>query len=299
MNDLTKSQVKNICFCADIHYLQFIPAAIESILRSQRKPDQFNFHIITNVEKDSAATIRFSHLPLSHDKLFWHNISGAEYADLKEVTHITKGMYYRLSIPKLIQSDKVLYLDCDVLVRKDISALFDIDITTYYAAAVTNPFPISEEDWPHGYFNSGVLLINTQRWLQDNISEHVVNLARSKPETLVMPDQDALNHLFQGNWLRLPPEYNAQMSMFTKPKKLLQEGAEFKNVTFLEDPAIVHFSSSNKQWHLSSCLRFTSEYRALSTSLTIAKRTKPIDYIIGRSKGAIQRLIKRNPYFSF
>lgn len=36
----------------------------------------------------------------------------------------------------MIQADKVIYLDCDVLVNMDIAELWNIDLNGYYLAAV-------------------------------------------------------------------------------------------------------------------------------------------------------------------
>ncbi len=55
-----------------------------------------------------------------------------EYDNIKTIKHITKAAFYRLRIPSLLHNyDKVLYLDCDVIVRDDVTKLWEYDIEKY------------------------------------------------------------------------------------------------------------------------------------------------------------------------
>ena len=88
------------------------------------------------------------------------------------------AVYYRLLAPRLLPTSlgKVLYLDCDIIVRRSLRELWNTDITGCALAAV--PDLCEKEngkalDLPIGakYFNSGVLLINLWFWRENNVPE--------------------------------------------------------------------------------------------------------------------------------
>ncbi len=84
--------------------------------------------------------------------------------------------------------DKLLYLDADIMLNKDVSLLYDIDIEGYeYAAArdyygkfFVNP----------GYINAGVLLFNIKKCRETGLFEKARELIRVKK--LSFADQSAI-----------------------------------------------------------------------------------------------------------
>ena len=84
--------------------------------------------------------------------------------------------------------DKLLYLDCDVMLCKDISKLYDIDITDYEYAATTDhygKFLINPR-----YINAGVLLFNMKKCRESGLFAKARELIRVKK--LVFADQSAI-----------------------------------------------------------------------------------------------------------
>ncbi|KHF33074.1 glycosyltransferase family 8 protein [Paenibacillus cookii] len=152
----------------------------------------------------------------------------------------TWGSLYRLLLPSLIQVDKVIYLDCDVLVNMDIAELWNIDLNGYYLAAVRDQGILGIAGLvmtyglnPETYFNSGVIVFALNNIRQKmNWYEETLHFWRSYPGT-TMPDQDALNHVFGGNSLLLDERFNS----FCLPGS----GQDLNN-------KIVHFAGDTKMW---------------------------------------------------
>lgn len=152
----------------------------------------------------------------------------------------TWGSLYRLLLPSLIQADKVIYLDCDVLVNMDIAELWNIDLNGYYLAAVRDQGILGIAGLvmtyglnPETYFNSGVIVFALNNIRQKmNWYEETLHFWRSYPGT-TMPDQDALNHVFGGNSLLLDERFNS----FCLPGS----GQDLNN-------KIVHFAGDTKMW---------------------------------------------------
>lgn len=101
--------------------------------------------------------------------------------------------------------DVILSIDCDTIVDKDISDLWDFDLTGYYFAAAKEPVLSART---HGlYTNVGVTLFNLKKLREDHKDDEIINLMDTK--YLYFVSQDALNGLCQGHILEIPSDYNA------------------------------------------------------------------------------------------
>lgn len=114
--------------------------------------------------------------------------------------------------------DKLLYLDCDTIVNNPLNELINTDISDYYAAGVIDASAYKQNEYlglgeKRLYVNSGVLLINVNRWKNDNVFEKLVKYVNSFERRLIYPDQDALNAVCGSLLLRLPLKYNFHQTM--------------------------------------------------------------------------------------
>lgn len=85
---------------------------------------------------------------------------------------------------------RVLWLDPDTIIRADISALFRLYLTTAMAAVVAGPqlpdhpqYHWLNKNWPNprmNMFNSGVMVIDLDRWKADNIT-HALEAGQIEP----------------------------------------------------------------------------------------------------------------------
>ena len=159
----------------------------------------------------------------------------------------TTSIYYRLLFPALLPPgvDKFLYLDTDILVLQSLDMLFATDMKGKPVAAVTDKalsrpeLGISEAD---GYFNSGVLLIDKQEWIEQGITEKAVAFIREHANELINPDQDALNVALRCNWARLDKRFNLMYE--DTPQALPKKG----DAEFLRDVVVLHFTTQHKPW---------------------------------------------------
>ena len=170
----------NICFATDNNYAKYMGLALMSILKSANKEDNLHFFILDNQikqeEKNKVATLQkikpfeITYIPI--DENSFSNL----YVHQKG---LSPTAYARFLIAKLIDEDKVLYLDCDIFVRKSLAPLFNTDISDYYIAgvldfAVKKSYLISkfkDKDLFGSYLNSGVLLINNKKWREESITD--------------------------------------------------------------------------------------------------------------------------------
>jgi lipopolysaccharide biosynthesis glycosyltransferase len=100
----------------------------------------------------------------------------------------TRAIYLRWMIPELTTKDKAIYLDVDTVVLGDIAEIWNIDLKQNYIAAVPsyiaetidNPMfkaiqgGTYESNGEKNYL-SGQLVINCQKWREDNIKDKLIS----------------------------------------------------------------------------------------------------------------------------
>lgn len=101
--------------------------------------------------------------------------------------------------------DKLLYLDIDMMVAKDISELYNVDISDYEYAAVKEKYG-SVFIWPD-YINAGMLLLNMNKIKETKLLEKARYLIKNKK--MLFADQDAI-YRSTTRKLLLPRKYNEQ-----------------------------------------------------------------------------------------
>ena len=146
--------------------------------------------------------------------------------------HVTQGALFRLLLPDLIDADKVIYFDCDIVVNLDVAQLWELDLQDLPVAAALDPgmpeFPaeIRRRVASTGvdiarYFNSGVMVLDLRQLRQQyRLFQQAVDFLRRYPQA-VFHDQDALNFLFKGKCLMLDSRYNRIVSR-AQPKDCTQ-----------------------------------------------------------------------------
>lgn len=168
--------------------------------------------------------------------------------------YVSRATYLRLCLPELAPPEvqKVLYLDCDLVVCRDVRPLFALDLGGRAIGAV---FDYWIDDlafarrWglePGGrYFNAGVLLLDLQLLREQGGFTRAVALLAQNLQHYDFLDQDALNHVFWGEWAAMDPIWNVQRAMLAPGHETAARRAEWPRG---RRPGIVHFTSSHKPW---------------------------------------------------
>ena len=164
---------------------------------------------------------------------------------------------YRLLLPELLpEKDTVIYIDCDVVVRQDLSELYgNLELGDNLLAAVFEA-PIEDQASrfialgcdPEKYFNSGFLVMNLARMREEGTSAKL--LEALKVDYLEFPDQDALNQVCKDRVFPLPPVYNGIRTFFIPKYKAdflkIYSEAQWKDV---HENGTVHYTGG-KPWNL-------------------------------------------------
>ena len=149
------------------------------------------------------------------------------------------AVWAKVDMMKCLPVQRVLYLDADVLVRKDLRELWSTDLRgRSLAAAPDVGCPMGHPGVPRGeYFNAGVLVVDLAR-TRSTLRE--LETCCREMTHAKFREQDALNAHFKTDWVALSLAWNAQglgtyaeCASVDREKLCLEE---------MKDPAIVHFT---------------------------------------------------------
>ena len=170
--------------------------------------------------------------------------------------HVTKAAYYRISCGELLPEEikKVIYLDCDIIVNSDLKDLWEISLESNLFGAVIDSYFFQAKDRLNlnSYFNSGVLVIDVDKFRKENINSKCLETLREDPEKIKMHDQDLLNIVAQNRVFQLSPRFN-MMSAFLRKEHLttyFSVSMQNKVRSYSNQPEslILHYEYFPKPW---------------------------------------------------
>ncbi len=243
----------NVTCSTDSKYTQHCMAMLCSLFDTNRN-NHFHIHLLHHLLPEEHMNLIKGLCERYGEEITFYDINEEKLGNvIINHEHLSISTYYRLLLPSLLKEDihRILYLDCDVLVCRDISGLFRLDMDDYGVAAVCDYSPyldfqrrivgIGLED---KMFCAGVMLINMDYWRKNDCQAGMLDFICRTGENLLMEDQDVLNHEFRRHWLQLPYKYGkSTMSVAV----LNDRQRDFDIQEYVEKPVIYHFASV-KPW---------------------------------------------------
>jgi len=244
----------NIVIASDDKYAQHMGIVILSCLATTSVPDKLVFYLLSSNISDSNK-LKIQNVTLKYNaKCIFIEPDISIYESIPKKRYGVAALF-RLSISTLLSEDilKVIYLDCDVLLHSDIKELWKTELEEYIVGAVTNlgHQPESRLGINDGeYFNSGVLLINLEKWREENIGFKTLEYMGGNINELMYPDQDGLNVSLKNSWKHLPLRWNQQPATYSMySKKQYEKSLSYKDYhDAIVNPGVVHFMGKNKPW---------------------------------------------------
>ncbi len=206
---------------ADDNYAPFVATTIASIC--DHTQSFIDFYVldggITSEDKQKIATLKNK---FSNFSVEYIQVDITKYIDAKNYKNIcfyvSLATYNRFLIP-LLQTGiaKAIYLDVDIICNLDIERLYDTNLKNYPLAAAPDYVCGNEGEnrksrlnieSANPYFNAGVLLIDCEKWRQENISQKLFEIAKNYHDVLQMADQDVLNMFFCKQYIVLDQKFN-------------------------------------------------------------------------------------------
>ena len=152
-----------------------------------------------------------------------------------DISYVASLCYF---IPDFVKEDKALYLDCDLVVTKNLDDLFATDLQGYPLAAVRDYG--GKVYYDQEIFNVGVLLINNLVWKQESMTQRLINLTDEQHDKADQVNQLVLNKLFENKWLELDFDNNYIV--------IHKQFTDYKLPKSQDYPGIIHYPSNRKPW---------------------------------------------------
>lgn len=172
----------------------------------------------------------------------------SQFADLTLSKWVTVQAWFRIKLPDLCKDlDKVLYLDCDTLIRGNLDELFSLDLTNKYLAGVKDVWGVSKYvkrlDMKSGvYVNSGMLLFNCDYCRKEHFFDKVVDFAKNNAKIIEFCDQDSINKVVDEYKLVVSPKYNFMDTWWRGGYYEFEGEEETEYLKAKENPVIAHLT---------------------------------------------------------
>lgn len=253
-----------VAFSTDDNYVLPTIVSITSILENSNKNTKYKFYILVpddlrNDNSEKLQLIKDKYKNCDMSLINMHN----EFKNSEKKSWST-AMYYRLRLSGILpEENKCIYLDGDTIVKKDLSELYNIDISDYYVAGVADDRRAFRKDYGEvigidnmqHYICSGVLLWNLEKIRNENIESRFDEFIYKKVDTEKVsecPDQDAINAVCFDKILDIPFKYDVMLHMGIKEPYESSFAAQicFSKEEWEEgskNPAIIHYTGY-KPW---------------------------------------------------
>jgi len=203
--------------------------------------------------------------PIVHDRAYFVELNSATFElRLRQIenrlhgpaawpSHLTAASLLRLRLPSVLKDiDRVVYLDCDLVVLGDIAGLYDTDLSDFPLAAcldfwLTSAPLFAPPGWDVGewhkflrevvrlsdskaYFNAGVMVVDLKKFRSTSLMHAADEFLEQTNYKTPFVDQEALNHVVDGAFVRLDTRWNVLAALDHS------------------DPWIVHYAGPYKPW---------------------------------------------------
>jgi lipopolysaccharide biosynthesis glycosyltransferase len=194
-------------------------------------------------------------------------VNAKRHASIRLTNGFPLATAYNVLAPadELPTGARALYVDADVVVRRDLGELFDRSMDSPVGAVIDahvslmgipsmwRPWQEEGLDPMTPYLNTGALLVDVDAWRAADMTKQIVDYLERYDLPCV--DQDAINLVLRGSFTRLRPAFNSMpyhIMKLLRNADLIETQADIAEA--LTNPAIIHFHRSflGKPWAFGS-----------------------------------------------
>lgn len=263
----------NVAYSTDENYAKHACVSMVSLFEHNKNFDIIHVYII-----DNNITIETKKKFLDIAKKYNRDIEFISfdilYKGLALNDKYPASAYARLSLSRISEINKILYLDCDTIINYSLEELWNINIDSYLIAGVhDNPkkymVSIIGMNENHKYINSGVLLINLEEWRKIKIENNFIDFIKKYKGEIPHEDQGVINGVCKDRILIIEPKFNMMPQMIymssEKIKKLATINQYYSQEELndaIERPVIIHYTGLfyNRPWNKSCDHPYKNEY---------------------------------------
>lgn len=251
----------HIVYASDDNFAEVLGVSIVSLFQNNKDAESITIYILdSGISNENKR--RLEEICCSYNRRLPVWIKAINIEDrLNMKVKMDRGslsQYARLFIAGLLPDglDRVLYLDCDIIVNKSLNELWNLNIKGNTIATLMDAFSkyyrvnigLKPDDI---MFNSGVMLIDLNKWKENCIEEKLMEFITRHNGEIQQGDQGALNAILSYETFCFEPRFNSvtifydftyqDMMIYRKPPKFYSE-IEIKEA--VDNPVIIHFTTS-------------------------------------------------------
>lgn len=253
----------SIVYICDPQYVLPTTVSIQSLLSSKHSESFYHVYVIGKGLSEDDVQYFEGYTTTNF------NVSVISFDDLKQLIPLNASIgsfdsvsfeFLKVYLPLVLKREKkVLYLEGDVIVQKDLSLLYATELEENMLAAVRDSSTLSSTTkltrQVKCYFSCGVMLLNLEKMREWNLSSELIK-ARSSIGNKSVQEQQVLNVMFKDRCLPLELKYNVDVVKLKETEsrwsyeklnqvyKTMYDSVE----EIVQDAVIVRFSSNKKPW---------------------------------------------------
>ncbi|MCC8151281.1 MAG: glycosyltransferase family 8 protein [Lachnospiraceae bacterium] len=270
----------HIVYAADDQFAEILGVSLTSLYENNKNINQIYVYILeTQISENNKSRLESLSASYGRSKIIWVpaiDISKTLQVDVS-IDRGSMSQYSRLFVSSVLPQnlEKVLYLDCDIIIERSLLELWNLDMQGKTIAALMDSFSrwyrmnigLEPEDI---MFNSGVMLIDLKRWRDQNIEKKLLNFICCRKGKIQQGDQGALNAVLAHDVYCFEPRFNSvtifydfnydEMLMYRKPPEFYSR--ELVSLA-IEKPVIIHFTTSflsRRPWVEGCCHKYVGEW---------------------------------------
>ncbi len=216
-----------VIFSSDLNYSLYLGVCIKSLIANSSLQNNYDIIIldggISQLVKQKILSLQQKNVSIR-----FYDVSDIlknyDLSIFKTRLHFTVSTYYRFFLPQICQNyQKVLYIDCDSVICKDVAELYQIDIGNNYFGSThdiqiilsitQNPNAASyykdilKLKNPNNYFQCGCLICNIKEMKKNNLTDKLIQRLQEVKNPKYV-DQCILNSVCEGKVKFIPQNWN-------------------------------------------------------------------------------------------
>lgn len=267
-----KDQVPIMLSCNN-GYVKIASVLIESILKNSSNNHTYKIFILnTDITNENKQILVDQVSTNNNFEVDFINVERrmSKYKNLFIDRHLSLETYFRFLALELFPNlKKILYLDCDMVVERDVYELFDVDMNDFSIVAtkdvdIISLYPKEDETDPEvrenidnilclenytDYFQAGMLVFNLDKIRKKYDGKMLFDVACRRKWKF--QDQDVLNYLFNGDVLYTDMKWNTLYECFNRKERVenyVKSELATEYISAKKNPWIVHYAGTPKPW---------------------------------------------------
>lgn len=267
-----------VAYAADDHYTKFLGISMLSMFQSNKDfPEIVVFILDCGMKDPNKEKLQSIAKEFKREIHFMSMAAAVAGLELNMGPRkISIASYARLFLASIIPDsyDRILYLDCDTIVRDNLMDFWAVDLEGYLVAGVrdtVDSFFLKKIGMkPDEYYvNAGTILINLNSWRKEGLEKKFINFIRKHNGNVPHHDQGTINGVCRNRKRIISPRFNATANIYSFTAKTI------KRIYFLDsfytqeeldeakrNPAIIHFTTGlvGRPWEENCTHPMQAEY---------------------------------------